>query len=196
MIIFWHNEFKSFGMKNKKLVYITLLLGIFSATITHAQGDGEYRQVPELDKYVGTWQWQSGDSVLIIKLAKTVLNFKQYIQKFGGDGPDVNKDALIGWHEFRIGTNLMQSSLSNENAIYDYDNVNQTILLWLVSGTDYEEVPYEFLRIAYFRDIENNTAIRQGIFEFIEYNKAELSMGGDREGQFSLPKEMVMTKIE
>jgi hypothetical protein len=180
-----------------KRIFSAFCLLIISGSVAFSQfEDGEYIQVPELDKYVGTWQWQSGDSVLTIKLAKTILNFKQYMQQSGGDGPDVNKDALIGWHEFRIGSTVKQSSLSSENSIYDYSNVNQTILLWLVSGTDSEEVPFEFLRVAFFRDTIEDVILNQGSFELLEHNQAILSMGGDRDGKFSLPKELVMTKIE
>jgi hypothetical protein len=184
-------------MKKTKIIsLISCVLIAFYGT-THAQVDGEYRQVPGLDKYVGTWQWQSGDSVLTIKLAKAILNFKQYMQQIGGDGPNATLDVLIGWHEFKIGGTVMQSSLSSENTLFDYNNINQTIVMGgLYNGIDDEEGPYELVSIPFFHDLTENVSLKAGSFEMTEPNQALLSLVGDREGKFSLPKKVLMTKIE
>jgi hypothetical protein len=183
----------------KKILNISLIscaIFLFFST-AQAQVDGEYRQIPELDKYVGTWQWQSGDSVFTIKLAKTVLNFKQYMQQIGGDGPNATLDVLIGWYEFKIGATVMQSSLSSENTLFDYNNINQTIVMGgLYNGIDDEEGPYELVSIPFFHDLIENVSLKAGSFELAEPNLAILSLVGDREGKFSLPKKVLMNRIQ
>jgi hypothetical protein len=89
----------------------------------------------------------------------------------------------------------MQSSLSSENSLFDYNNINQTIVMGLVYGIDDDESQYEYLRIRLFRDVNHDVTVPGGSFELTENNQAILSLVGDREGKFSLPKEIVMTKI-
>lgn len=63
---------------------------------------------------------------------------------------------LIGWHEYRIGTEVMQSSLGSENSLYDYNNKNQTIVMGLVFAIDDDEAHYELLSIMLFHDLSEN----------------------------------------
>ncbi len=106
-------------MKKVTKLFI-LLIAIFSYNAVLAQETtsnwpkdypkpGGYGQNPNLQKFVGTWQWQSGDTVFTIVL-------KKYISKSNkktGRLKDYSKDAIMGWHEYIIGEKVVESSLKN-----------------------------------------------------------------------------------
>ena len=69
---------------------------------------GGYGKNVNLQKFVGKWQWQSGDTIFVIVLEKylhksNLIAFKGY-----------SKDAIMGWHEFRVGEKVVESSLKFE----------------------------------------------------------------------------------
>lgn len=65
------------NMVNIERILSAFCILIISVSLAYSQfKDGYYGKLPELDKYLGTWQWESGDCLLTIKLAKTVYNLK------------------------------------------------------------------------------------------------------------------------
>jgi len=106
------------------LIYSIILLSLLEVN-AFAQKDGDYIKSPELDPYVGKWQWVSadGDSTVTIILSKSVFNLK----KHSNTQPDINGDILIGWHEIVINGKIEQSSLKHKCKEFDYSNKKQTL---------------------------------------------------------------------
>lgn len=69
---------------------------------------GGYGKNMNLQKFVGTWKWQSGDTVFIITLEKFISKVKT------GGLKGYTFDAIIGWHELRVGNKVIESSLRFE----------------------------------------------------------------------------------
>ena len=69
---------------------------------------GGYGKNVNLQKFVGKWQWQSGDTVFVIAFEKSIRTVKT------GGYKGYRYDAIIGWHEFRVGEKVVESSLKFE----------------------------------------------------------------------------------
>jgi hypothetical protein len=70
---------------------------------------GGYGQNSNLNKFKGTWHWQSGDTVFTIVLGKYIYKSKRETGFLKG----YSRDAIIGWHEYKIGEKIIESSLSH-----------------------------------------------------------------------------------
>jgi hypothetical protein len=141
----------------KKIAILTSLLIAMAWQATAqemAKRDGDYAKRPELDKFVGTWVWQSGDSVFTIVLAKTALNNKtmdieEHRNKKSND-LDATMDWIIGWHELNVDGKVVQSSLKNKGKPYNYKHRDiQTIRANIMPGL----CSKNFLDIVYFSDL-------------------------------------------
>lgn len=102
-------------MKKISCFIIILFSMVLIHSKSYAQGlkDGDYFKNDKLDKFVGTWQWVSGDSSLTIILIKTQFYFK----KEDSTNPDAKADIIIGWHEFSVKNVVIESSLSKKRII-------------------------------------------------------------------------------
>ncbi len=102
---------------------------------------GGYGKNVNLQKFVGKWQWQSGDTVFVIALEKIMLKSK--LVAFKG----YTEDAIIGWHEFRVGEKVVESSLKFEGD--KKEDGTYTIL-----GGNLQDV--NKLTVTSFRDLSKN----------------------------------------
>jgi hypothetical protein len=179
-------------MKNIK--YLLFVVIILKTSLVFSQEEGSYRHFPELNKYVGTWEWQSGDSTLMITFEKTEFNIKKmYYQAH-----NASVDVLIGWHTFSIGGKVIQSSMSKKSKTFDYKLKDQT--MW---GAFYNN----FVRINSFQDLITGAKTTNGKFTLLEGGKkAHLELSDRREWSsnaeynnsphFSMPKNIIMQKIK
>jgi hypothetical protein len=151
----------------KKLAFLAafLIAMVWQANAQEmANKDGDYAKRPELDKFVGTWVWQSGDSIFTVVLAKTVINIKksakqndeEHYKIFKEPGnterlyPDATMDYIIGWHELKVNGKVIQSSLKNKSKPYDYTRRDtQTIKANVMPG----KCSKDFLDFSYFTDL-------------------------------------------
>lgn len=112
------------------------------------------------------------------------------------NGPGINADCLIGWHELSVADFVVQSSLHLINNDFDYSNNNQIIVGNMVTkeergGGD------EFVRIVRFRDALTNAFAVGGSFTLVEgQQKAQLRIVAIHGGDFTLTKELFLIKID
>ena len=108
---------------------------------------GGYGKNVNLQKFVGKWQWQSGDTVFVIALEKIMLKSK--LVAFKG----YTEDAIIGWHEFRVGEKVIESSLKFEGG--SFDDRTHTISGGLVYEFN-SHITENKLTVTSFRDLSKN----------------------------------------
>jgi hypothetical protein len=102
-------------MKTTIKIFITFLL-ISNITKAQMPSPGSYITNNTMGAFHGTWQWTSGTDTVKIYLETK----KVYI-----DGDNYYIDLLVGWHLYKKGATVIESSFSNIN------NVNvRTINLW------------------------------------------------------------------
>ena len=94
----------------KKIISILVLALVLSISNTAAQSD-------KLDKFEGTWQWKSNDSIFTVILKKIDFNTK----KFEKAMPDTTVSVLIGWHELKVMGKVVSSSMNVRRNTFDYD---------------------------------------------------------------------------
>jgi hypothetical protein len=100
-------------MKMKKIIIVALAVFISSITIaqmpTPPQSNGNITN-SSLDKFIGTWMWNNGADTLKIVLKKEniLLPFLE----------NSRVDMLIGFHIYKQGNSVIESSISNYNSSY------------------------------------------------------------------------------
>ena len=102
---------------------------------------GGYGKNVNLQKFVGKWQWQSGDTVFVIAFEKSIRTVKT------GGYKGYRYDAIIGWHEFRVGEKVIESSLKFEGD--KLEEGTYTILGGLIQDVNK-------LTVTSFRDLSKN----------------------------------------
>lgn len=85
---------------------------------------------PSLDKFVGTWVWVSGNDTLriILKKENILLPFPE----------NSRADLLIGFHIYKKGNTVIESSISNSSS--SYIDKQYTILGGNRAGIDNSEI--------------------------------------------------------
>lgn len=95
-------------MKNI-LVIIPVLFFINCLSAQEWPATGSYRTNNTMGSFHGTWQWVSGNDTVTIYLTTK----KVYINMNGG----YYWDLLVGWHSFKRGSLVIESSMSNINIV-------------------------------------------------------------------------------
>lgn len=139
-------------MKTIQILFLMIFLS--QVLYSFGQEEGKYYQIPELEKYVGTWEWKSGDTTMIIDFIVNKVNMKE---EFGEGNPNAFVDVLFGWHEYSIDNVVKQKSRSNMKKTSSKKNNNYTI----VSYYNKEG----FVRIVRFTDMPNQTNPSRGFLE-------------------------------
>jgi hypothetical protein len=98
-------------MKNLIKLLIPIFIVIFSFANAQSMQPGGNSANPNLDKFVGTWKWESnGDS------------FKMILNKINTQMP-VNivytADQLYGVHEYKVNNSIVETSLNNINIAHN-----------------------------------------------------------------------------
>ncbi|MGI8950142.1 MAG: DUF6705 family protein [Chitinophagaceae bacterium] len=134
---------------------------------------GSYTKDTALNKFVGTWIYQSDTDQVIIVLQKQKIYFQPPLNCYA--------DALVGWHSYTKNGQNIESSLSHQNTPYDK---YATIL-------DYSHSPNpESLNLS-FDDISKNKGGRLTITR-LSGNKLQWSLH-EREIMLSLPGKPFVT---
>lgn len=173
---------------NKHIIFIALLmisLNGFSQT-THYD--------PNLDKFVGTWKWSSGNDTLTIVLQKQMENTHP---TFG------SREAIIGWHRYVKNGQLKESNMQYLGLDYtsyfnsqDPDD-NKISIIAASRG------PVK-LRMALVMDITNNKAeygyltmltgsTTQAEWQIMDSPGVYMGPSGTI-GKITLPKRIILTK--
>lgn len=89
----------------KKIFFIILLTGIYiSSNAQHTPYPaGSFNAKPELDKFVGTWRWVSGNDTLLVQLYKQSIHYP--------DPFNYDVECLIGWHKYVQNGVVAESSI-------------------------------------------------------------------------------------
>ena len=172
-----------------KRVFFILGISLLIMSSFDAKGEDDYFSFPELEKYVGTWQWQSKDSVFTIILTKVVVT----VERRDDFTPGFSLDALVGWHELSVGGEVIQSTMHLQTEELDY-SAGSIKCLW---DKDYNRV-----RVTSFKDIIAGRSAGNGYLEFnddknLVLNVTPLRNLFDRNApKYSLPRNVVLKKIE
>lgn len=88
-----------------KKIFIILLTLISSYTYSQTlpYPPGSYNAMPELDKFVGTWVWSTGNDMLELRLYKQAIHYPAPL--------DYDVEALVGWHKYLKNGATVESSL-------------------------------------------------------------------------------------
>jgi hypothetical protein len=148
-----------------------LILFALSTSKLMSQESYIYKQSPELDKFVGTWQFESGDTVVIIAFEKA----KYKLEELNEYTKEVYCDILVGWHNFNIKGKEVQNSIKSRSKNYSYKENKHTIM-----GI-YNEL--DFVRILHFRDKPNGKEVCTGKLFYLP-NETQLHLKlSDRRAQ-------------
>ena len=161
---------------------------------------GGYGKNENLQKFVGAWQWQSGDSIFIIKLEK----FKNKVKSGGLKG--YSYDAIIGWHRFMVGDQVIESSLEHEGSSYEQRTF--TILGGGEYVYDKSHLATNSLTIKAFKDL-SKYKLGRATLELLpgEKDKARwtlketpgvkiLGVGEKPDNTFTVPTNVIMERVK
>lgn len=119
-----------------------LLISLFAFLMYDSYGqerirnsDDIYVKLPQLDKFLGKWEYREGDKYFMIELKK-----EQYITPSGKGG----MDKIRGTHVYSERNVILDESKENEktirNGIYDYENKNENVLKFSFRESKYKLV--------------------------------------------------------
>lgn len=80
-------------------------------------------QSDKLNKFEGTWQWKSNDSLFTVVLKKVKFNGK----KFDTAMPDTTVDIIIGWYELLVKDAVIKSSMHGKSNTFNYSKRDFTL---------------------------------------------------------------------
>lgn len=147
----------------------------------------------ELDKFIGTWKWTSGNDTVIIVLQKQVTNLPN----------GTSNEILVGWHKYIENGQLIQSSLqyigqdiNNENIPLGND-LNITLYGFTKSPTEIWFVRFWDLTLhkncnLFMRLLPNTTT--QATWKLTNPNGTRYSGPPGTYNQFTLPRDLVLNK--
>ncbi len=187
----------------KALKRISGLFLILVAVNVYAQNIPEYLHDPELEAYVGTWQWESGDSIIVVhfEIAKKVY----YREIFGPMDETIDSakgDFLLGWHKVIKGNNVSQNSIAKKNMKSNKFR-NSTII-------GYYNRPLNLVRLKNFTDTNNNTNPKGGDIKLLDENTMSIQLRMYTQGlyvniegekkpvpkKYQLPLKMILKRVE
>lgn len=154
---------------------------------------GGYGKNENLQKFDGTWQWQSGDTVFIITMNKFIHKVKS------GGLKGYSMDAIIGWHEYRVADKVIESSLRFEG------DKEEDLTFTILGGTSGDK---NILTITGFHDISKSKG-GSATFELLpgEKDKAHwvlkgkpgikiLDVGEVPDYTFTVPTNVIMERVK
>ncbi len=131
----------------KKLFNLICIMAILSFS---QAGKGQnlsegFKDIVNIKDIVGTWQWQSGDTLMVVSTEIERMNLRELISD---KAPDIEVDVLLGWHDLSIGKKSIQNSLNKKEVANDNKHKHFTIAGYLANGK---------INIVKFTDIKNNS---------------------------------------
>jgi len=144
---------------------------------------GSFNSKPELDKFVGTWKWVSGNDTVILALYKQAIYY----------APPLNYhvENIVGWHRYVKNGVLVENS--SQYSGQSYIGGHSTILAWAKSATKiygvFEDITKNKDCDLYLTMVDNT------------YTQMNLKIGESRgirptgfQYGFTLPTSIVLTK--
>ena len=109
-----------------KVFILTVILSSTSIAVMAQAESNTYEQNPEIDKFVGTWEWTSGNQKFQLVIDKQKLDYSDEIF--------INYyiDEAVVWHSYTINGQVVSSSMGNVNT--KFTNVNEAIKNTVISG--------------------------------------------------------------
>lgn len=93
-------------MKRILIIVISLfVLNTFSWAQQYNPPVGTTVHNADINKFIGTWRWVSGNDTIVFKLVKENI----VLNNSGG------MDFIIGYHLYKIGTNIIESSMQHSS---------------------------------------------------------------------------------
>jgi hypothetical protein len=206
------------GMTMKTLTSFFGFLLVLVSISVYAQEYPEYISAPELEAYVGTWKWESGDSVVIVHFE---IVKKIYVREFWGSVDDemgsIKSDFLLGWHKVIKGNSVTQNSIAEKddknnrlrnNTIKNMHDSNSNILRNSSFKGVYEK-NFNRVGVVKFTDLNNNTNPAVGHIKLLDENTMSIELSMEPEGlyiaaerakkhkpKYQLPLKMVLKRVE
>lgn len=127
-------------MKNILLGLLSFLL--LGCCVAQPPTPGSYVTNNNIDKFVGTWKWVSGNDEIIFKLAKfrhTVTNY--------------DEDIILGSHSYIQNGNLIESSLDKFNNLGN-NHKDRSIYAWNDPTVSQNKIEGAIKDISKHKDLE------------------------------------------
>ena len=96
-----------------KIPILLISLLIFATFAANAQNAGDYIKDDEIDKFVGTWEWKSGNDYFRIIISKQKLEGPNF-----STGDRFHMDMAICWHIYVKNGITIDSSMDKANKTY------------------------------------------------------------------------------
>jgi hypothetical protein len=187
----------------KALKKILGLLLILVSISVYAQEYPEYIPAPELEAYVGTWKWESGDSVIVVhfEIGKKIY-FREYFGPVDDKFDSVKGDFLLGWHKVLKGNSVSQNSIAKKD-VKSNSFRNSSIKGFYVPDLN-------SIRLTSFTDLNNNTNPATGRIKLLDENTMSIELNMQGEGmhvhfdgekkpapkKYQLPLKMILKRVE
>jgi hypothetical protein len=168
----------------KKILFLLSIL-ISLKSFSQIPPEGSYTQNLELDKFVGTWIWTSGNDTMKIVLQKQKVHYKTPF--------NFDRDQLLGWHSYKKNGVLIESCLQFAGQLFG------TSPLSLYGSTTNPRQ----IRFTSFKDITKNKRSDRLFFTMLRNSttqaqwKLEESHGmryGTPNYGFTVPTNVIFTK--
>jgi hypothetical protein len=186
----------------KALKRILGLLLILVSVNIYAQDLAEYYPNPELEDYVGTWQWESGDSVIVVHFEiEKKAYYREFFGPMGEEMDSIKGDFLLGWHKVIKGNSI------NQNSIAKKDEKSNRFKNSTIQGAYRSAL--NCVGIKKFTDMNNNTNPAVGRITLLDKNTMSIELSMEPEGlyiaaerakkhkpKYQLPLKMVLKRVE
>ena len=181
----------------KPIKYILIVLLSFNIQIAISQTNENKSFPMEQLKFIGTWQWESHDSVFTIKIDKVQIDWKKFDSKMP-DSAGVD-EILIGWHELTVMGKVVESNMNAKNNSFKYEKRDHMIFWNTMPNNDKE------IRYSNFKNISKRKSAK-GVFiiqpdnnnkaMFILYESSLAIHRKEYTEGFTVPNRIIMTRIK
>lgn len=183
-------------MKNilfKILAFLTIQLFISNTCMAQELNftPGAVNPNPNLDKFIGTWKWQSGNKSFTIVLKKQNITL-----------PPINKnvtaDIIYGFHQYNNGNEIFESSMSFQST--NFNDKKSTILSLGSISTNYNELNGTISHLSKNKSVNfeieyiNATQIKLVSLKNPPGIKLVIGNQPDYDWEITLPQNIILTK--
>ncbi|MCB0710289.1 MAG: hypothetical protein KDC15_12965 [Chitinophagaceae bacterium] len=165
---------------------IVLIQNIKAQNLPTLPTPGSYITNNTMGPFHGTWQWVSGSDTV-----KLYLNTqKVWINYTGG----FYLDCLVGWHLYKNGNTVVESSYNNINNgnTYTFMGGNENGPINIAEGTLNDLSKHKKVHL----ELRLNSSHNQLTWKLTELQGVQIRVAGDHPFQngFTLPKNMLLVK--
>jgi hypothetical protein len=110
----------------KRLITVLIILIIdIKIVIAQKPQPGEYIINNDIDKFVGTWQWVSGNDTVVVKLKKVKFLMPQILY---------HDDIIMGCHKY------VKNGVVIEDFLWKFNSIGQNTRGTIFGGGDYYDI--------------------------------------------------------